>query len=257
MLPAPLVAFSRGAVLESGHYGSIAVADASGRVLAEVGDPERLTIMRSTAKPFQAMAVVETGAADQLAMTLEEIALVASSHSGQPIHTDAVRRLLDRAGLSADELQCGVHPPLHAGTREDMDRRGEAPSALHHNCSGKHCGMLCACAAQGWDRRTYVRPDHPLQRALLRLMADVVGVPAEGIPVAVDGCGVPTFALPLRSVALGFARLAATKGLGDHEPSARQVREAMLAHPDMVAGDGRLDTDLMQVGTGQIGRAHV
>lgn len=229
--------------------------DASGELVARVGDPDRLTTMRSTAKPFQAMAVIETGAADRYAFAPEEIALIASSHSGEPRHTEAVRGLLARAGLAPDALQTGTHPPLHAPTRLALDRRGEAPSPLHHNCSGKHCGMLCACLHQGWDVRTYVRPDHPVQRAVLRLVSEVAGVAAGDVGVAIDGCGVPTFAVPLRAIARAFARLV---GESCPRPSPKwsgsmaRVRAAMLAHPDMVAGEGRFDTDLMAHAGGRI-----
>src|SRR5581483_12301569 len=106
-----------------------------------------------------------------------------------------------RAGLAADVLQPGLHPPMHAPTREALERRGDAPSVLHHNCSGKHCGMVCACAQQGWDLRTYVRPDHPLQRRVLDLLAEVSGVERSDVPIGIDGCGVPTFALPLTAFA--------------------------------------------------------
>lgn len=253
MQPAPLVVFTRGAFDESVHYGSIAVADAQGRLIASVGDPHRVTLMRSTAKPFQAMVDVELGAAERFAFTPAELAVVAASHSGEPRHTDAVRGLLARAGLSEDALQTGVHPPLHAETREALARAGHAPRPLHHNCSGKHCGMLCACIHRGWDVRTYVRPDHPLQQEVRRLMCDVVGLTPGEVGVAIDGCGVPTFAVPLAAMALAFARLARGDGLSEqHQRSATTVREAMLAHPEMVAGEGRFDTDLMTSAGGRV-----
>lgn len=252
MPPVPLVAFSRGTVDESIHSGSIAIVDASGRLVASAGDPERITTMRSAAKPFQAMAVVEAGVAERFSLTTEEVALIAASHSGEPRHTQLVGALLDRAGLRSEDLQCGTHPPLHQATRAELEKRGQAPTVLHHNCSGKHCGMLCACVACGWDRRTYLRPDHPMQRAAMELIASVVDLPPSGIQVAIDGCGLPTYGVPLRSLALGFARLAHLSGLGGHAASAHQVRDAMIAHPDVVAGEGRLDTDLMRAAPGRL-----
>lgn len=250
--PLPFVSFCRGTVDESVHYGSVAIVDAAGNLIASAGDPGRLTTMRSTAKPFQAMAVIEAGAAERFAMTPEEIAVVASSHSGEPRHTRLVRALLDRAGLGSEDLQCGTHPPLHAATRTDLERRGEPSSPLHHNCSGKHCGMLCACVAKGWDCRTYLRPDHAMQRSALKLLADVLGTPSRDIGVAIDGCGLPTYAAPLRSIALGYARLGSLTGLERHTAAAALVRDAMIAHPDVVAGEGRLDTDLMVAARGRL-----
>jgi L-asparaginase II len=251
--PAPLAVFSRGVFDESVHYGSIAVVDARSRLIASVGDPFRVTTMRSTAKPFQAMVDFELGAAERFAFTPAELAVIAGSHSGEPRHTETVRGVLARAGLSEDALQTGLHPPLHAATRAELERAGRVPGPLHHNCSGKHCGMLCACVHRDWDLRTYVRPDHPLQRAVLRLMCDVTGLPAGDVGVAIDGCGVPTFAVPLAAIAGAFARLARGENLSEeHQRSAARVRGAMLAHPEMVAGEGRFDTDLMIAARGRV-----
>ena len=253
MHASPLVTLTRGDRRESTHYGSIAVVDASGHMIASVGDPERPTFLRSSAKPFQAMVVVETGAADRFAVSPAELAVIAASHSGEPRHTEAVRGLLARAGLPIGALQPGTHPPLHAQTRQVLERNGEPPSVLHHNCSGKHCGMVCACVDEGWDIRTYVRPDHPLQRRVLSLLSEVAGIPSSDIPIAIDGCGVPTFALPLTAFARAFALLADVSALDAvHQESAIRVRDAMLAHPQMVAGEGRFDTDLMARAGGRI-----
>jgi len=227
--------------------------DAGGRLVASVGDADRPTYMRSSAKPFQAMAFVETGAARAFGATPADLALVAASHSGEPRHTERVRGLLARAGLAEDVLLNGKHPPLHAPTRIALERSGEAASPAHHNCSGKHCGMVCACVHQGWDLRTYIRPDHPLQRRILDLMAWVTAIPRQDIAVAIDGCGVPTFGVPLRSFAYAFARLADTDRLPpEHCEAAVTVREAMVANPGMVAGEGRLDTRLMETAGGRI-----
>jgi L-asparaginase II len=232
---------------------SFAVVDAAGPLLASTGDPDRVTFLRSSAKPFQCMTVVESGTADALALSDAELAVIAASHSGEPRHTEAIARIMERAGLSLDTLQPGQHPPMHAPARERLERRDERPSVLHHNCSGKHCGMVCLCGHEGWDLRTYVRPDHPLQRRNLALISEVADVASSEIPLGIDGCGVPTFALSLRAFATAFARLAAI----DHLPTrpqaaAARVRAAMVAFPEMVAGEGRFDTDLMRQGAGRI-----
>jgi L-asparaginase II len=252
MTSVPLVDFTRGDLVESTHFGSIAVADANGRLVSAAGTPERITILRSAAKPFQAMSVLETGAAERFQFTPSEIALLASSHSGEPRHTMTVSSLLARAGLESDALQNGLHPPLHGPTRAALERAGEPPSPLHHNCSGKHCGMLCACVHEGWDRRTYLRPDHPLQRRILALVAELAGMPERSVRIGIDGCGVPSFGMPLLAIATAFARLAVLDGNQPHGDAAARVRGAMLVHPEMVGGEGRFDTDLMGIASGRI-----
>jgi L-asparaginase II len=242
--PEPLVQFTRGSIVESVHYGSVAVVDSGGRLVAWAGEPERVTTLRSAAKPFQAMAAIEAGAAARISMTSSEIAIVAGSHSGEPRHVQTVSSMLARAGLAVEDLQTGTHPPFHEPTRAALERAGQAPTPLHHNCSGKHCGMLCACVSRNWDARTYFRPDHPLQRQSLRLLAEMADFPEREIAVGIDGCGVPSFALPLRAFARAFASLAAAPP--SHDEAGRLVREAMLSHPEMVAGERRFDTDLIQ-----------
>jgi L-asparaginase II len=209
--------------------------------------------MRSSAKPLQAMTVVESGAATRFGMEPADLALLAGSHSGEPRHTERVQALLQRAGLGPNDLQTGVHPPFHEPTRAALQSRREAPSPLHHNCSGKHCGMLCACVHGGWDTRTYFRPDHPHQRRVHHLVGEATGLPVDRIQVGIDGCGVPTFAVPLAAFAAAFARLAGGEGLPEaHADAAAQVRAAMLAHPEMVGGEGRFDTDLMMQAGGRV-----
>ena len=253
MTPEPLVAFVRGNIVESVHFGSIAVVNEQGQLVAWVGDPERVTTLRSAAKPFQAMHVVTSGAANRFKYTRAELAVIAGSHSGEPRHTTTVQSMLERAGLRPDSLLCGVHPPFHAATRRALEQSGAPPTVLHHNCSGKHCGMVCACIHQGWDLRTYFRPDHPLQQAILGIMSDLTGVADRQIGIAIDGCGVPTFAVPLQAFALAFARFATASGLDQRQAAAAvQVREAMAAHPEMVGGEERLDTMLMLQEAGRL-----
>ena len=249
----PLVAFTRGLVLESIHYGSVAVVDSRGEIIASVGDPDRLTTLRSSAKPLQAMAVVETGAIDRFSGTAAELAVIAGSHSGEPGHTDTVARMLERVGFSAETLQCGTHVPFDREPADTLARQGLEPSPLHHNCSGNHTGMLWACAAREWDERTYVRPDHPLQRRIRSVIGVMSDWPEAEIPIGIDGCTAPTFSLPLLSLALAYARIAAVDELTEtHAEAARRVREAMVEHPEMVGGEGRFDTDLMRAGSGRL-----
>ncbi|WP_207890346.1 asparaginase [Rubrobacter taiwanensis] len=243
----PLAAVRRGEILESVHRGRLVVADAAGEVLRFAGDPDGYVCLRSAAKPIQALPTVFTGAAGAYALTGEELAVTCASHGGEPRHVAAVRSILKKAGLSERHLRCGGHPPLHAPSARDLFRSGGEPSAVHDNCSGKHAGMLLACVHNGWDVGSYRSPDHPLQRLVLRTVARCCGAKPEEVRIGVDGCGVPVFALPLRGLAAGFARLATGNGLPeDLAEAAARVRAAMRAHPFMVAGTGRLDTEVMR-----------
>ena len=244
---APLVGVSRGAIIESLHRGRMVFCGPEGVVLDEIGDPEGYVYPRSSAKPFQALPLVLSGAADEFGLTTKELAVACGSHNGEEIHLDAVRSILKKAGLSEEDLQSGAHPPLYAPAAEKLVRSGEKPSSIDGNCSGKHAGMLAVCAHEGWDLESYRRPDHPLQLWILDLLSQTCGPKRDEILVAGDNCGVPTFALSLRSLATGFARLATGEHLSSELSEAvRRIRDAMREHPYMVAGAGRFDTDLMQ-----------
>ena len=245
----PVAALRRGGIVESVHRGRYAVVDPGGRRIEAFGDTEGYVYARSSAKPFQALPIVFSGAADAFGFTDEELAVASASHSGEPRHLAAVRSILRRVGLSEDDLQNGFHPPMHAPSAERLAKTGEGPRAIHGNCSGKHAGMLAVCVHAGWDPAGYRDPDGPLQRLILRTVATVCGVEPGDVRLAGDGCGVPVFALPLERMALGFARLAAGSSEGfpdDLSEALRRVRDAIGKRPYMVAGTGRLDTKLMQ-----------
>jgi L-asparaginase II len=248
---APLVAVRRGAVVESLHRGRWVAVQLGGDSLAGAGDADGFVWLRSSAKPFQALPLILSGAADELGLTAEEIAVACGSHSGEPRHLAAVRALLRRAGLSEADLQNGTHPPMHAPSAARLARSGEEPRRIHGNCSGKHAGMLAVCAHAGWDTSDYRDPDGPLQRLVRRAVAEVCGLRPEELRLAGDGCGVPVFGMPLRNLALGFARLAGggevDDGLSEEMGVALgRVRDAMLEHPYLVAGTGRFDTRIME-----------
>ena len=237
----------RGAAVESIHAVHAAVVGANGRVLLYRGDPDARAFLRSAAKPVQALPVVEDGLVDRFGFTAEEIAVMAASHGGEPIHVAAVESILGKAGLDPALLQCGAHPPFHESSAAGLRTQGREPTALHNNCSGKHAGMLAVCRARGWPFESYRDPEHPLQRRIWTLVAELAGLPASEVDRAIDGCGVPTFALPLRSMAALFGRLASADAARDSD-RARAVGvvfDAMTAHPAYVAGTGRLCTDLM------------
>lgn len=248
-LDAPVAAVWRGDLVESVHRGRYIVRGTDGGAIDSLGDPEAYVWLRSAAKPFQALALVFSGAADALGITDEELAVVCASHSAEPRHLAAVRSILGKAGLCEDDLQNGVHPPMHALTAARLARSGEKPRSIHGNCSGKHAGMLAVCIYAGWDHLRYRDPEAPLQQLVRRTIAKLCGLEPGAVRLAGDGCGVPVFALPLGNLALGFARLAA--GGAEDFPedlleAVRRVRDAMRAHPFMVAGTGRFDTRVME-----------
>lgn len=243
---APLLRVDRGGAQESVHRGSVVVADRSGRVRYAAGDPDLPLYLRSAAKPLQAIPLVESGGADALGLTAGELAVICGSHSGEPVHLEAVRAVLAKAGLGEAALRCGAHPPLDAGQAAALVREERRPSAIHNNCSGKHAGMLAACRTRGWPVETYRELDHPLQREIAGVVGACCGLAPEEIPRAVDGCGVPTFHVAVRDLARAFACLADPSGLGDRRAeAARRITRAMAACPLLVSGTGRLCHVLM------------
>ena len=237
----------RGGRVESLHLVHAAVTDVAGRLRAAHGDPGQRAYFRSSAKPIQVLPLVEEGLAEKFGFTSDEIAVMAASHGGQPIHLDAVRTILAKADLDPGLLRCGPHPPLDPVAAEALRESGEKPGRIHNNCSGKHAGMLVVCRAMGWPLESYLEFEHPLQVRIRHTLAELAGVAAAEIHRAVDGCGAPTFHLPVRAMATAFARMAAADGARDTDRAAAigVVLDAMARHPELVAGTGRLDTDLM------------
>lgn len=227
----------------------IAAVDPAGHRLVSFGDTARVTYLRSAAKPFQAIPLVASGAARHFQLDRRELAVICGSHSGEPIHTDVVAGIVQKIGLTEAALGCGLHPPLDKATAK---RVGEAGlTVLHHNCSGKHAGMLALARFRQQDVTTYLDPTHPVQREILGAIARFAGMTPDEIPVGIDGCSAPTFALPIERMALLYARLVAPEAApldpADTE-AAREVVRAMTDYPEMVGGTNhRLDTQLMQL----------
>lgn len=244
---APLVTIRRGGLVESIHRGGVAVCDSEGEVLDSFGDPEGYVFLRSSAKPFQALPLVLSGAVDTFRLSDGELAVICASHNGEGGHLSAVRTVLRKAGLNEESLQNGAHRPMYGPAADRLVRNREEPRSIHGNCSGKHAGMLALCVHEGWDLEGYRDPDHPAQRKMLAAISQTCSVEPEEITVAGDNCGVPTFALPLESLATGFARLATGKHLhGELSVAVLRIRDAMRRNPYMVAGTGRFDTELME-----------
>lgn len=246
---APLARVTRGAVVESIHYGSIAVVDRHGAVLACAGDPAFVTMTRSALKPFQALPFVAAGGPERFGYSQAQIALLCASHSGEPRHVEAVADMLARAGNSPAQLQCGTHAPGF------YEVRGEVPppppySPLAHNCSGKHSGMLAYCVQCGLPRESYLADDHPLQQSIRHAVSLLTSVPEPELVSGIDGCSAPNYAVPLARLAQAFARLAAPETGAEFGNAPRVLADAMTAHPEMVSGEHRSDLELTLAGRG-------
>jgi L-asparaginase II len=229
----------RGGRVESRHRVDACVVDATGATVLAVGPVEDSVYPRSAIKPFQALPLVESGAAEAFGVSGEELALACASHGGEPMHVERVAAWLARLGLTEADLACGPHPPMNAAAAATLVAAGERPTRLHNNCSGKHTGMLAVCLHRGWPTAGYARPDHPLQRAIAADLAALAGL--DGLePPGVDGCSLPAFRVPLRALALAASRLATVA-----RPALGRIGRAMRAHPELVAGTGRLCTVLM------------
>ena len=247
-----LVEVLRGNAVESAHRGAIAIVDADGSLVASLGDIERPIFPRSAVKLLQAIPLVESGAADALALDDEELAIACASHNGEPAHTAVVERMLGKAGLDASALECGTHWPYLDSASRAIAAAGSKPSVLNNNCSGKHAGFLClACRLSGGvDLRQYangyIAPRHPVMRAVTASLHSLTGHDLDTTPQGIDGCSIPTFAIPLKNLALAFARAGSGHGLRPGlAKAAQRLRDAVARAPFMVGGTGRFDSDVM------------
>ncbi len=247
-----LVEVWRGAMAESRHRGSIAIVDADGRAVETLGDVERPVYARSAVKPLQALPLIETGAADALEVTDEELALACASHGGETRHVDLVGAWLKRLGLSAQDLECGAHAPSHAAAAKALYAAGAEPTPLHNNCSGKHTGMLATCRHLGEATRGYIKFEHPEQQRVARALSEMTGVDIAAAPRGIDGCGLPQYGIPLKSLARAFAKFAAPDSLAPARREAcRRIAAAMTAHPFLLAGTGRFCTRAIEISAGK------
>ena len=241
-MPNPVIAeVTRGGIVESRHRGASAVVNAAGDVIASQGDIEAAVYPRSAIKAFQCLAMVESGAADRFGFTQEEIALACASHHGEPDHVRVARSMLQKAGNIESCYECGAHWPSDQEARHALVRDGHDREQVHNNCSGKHAGMLALARQLGVDPEGYTTHDHPVQRAIAQTMGRICGCDLDRQPWGIDGCSVPTWAMPIRNMALGFSRLCA-----NGNANGQRIIAAVRAHPFMVAGTGDFDTLLMQ-----------
>lgn len=227
-----------------------AVVDEHGKLLGSARDPGMVTLWRSCAKPFQAMAFVESGEIDDLDWGSAELALACASHGGEPEHVELAGAMLESIGLEEGDLVCGPHEPLTRRGQRALQQEGMPPTRLHNNCSGKHAAMLAYSHESGWPTLGYEGVCHPVQQHALDRVSLWSGVPVQKIVQAIDGCGVIAFGLPLQAMARAFARLGAAARRGDEVPA--RIVDAMLSHPFLVGGTDRFDTVLMEETEGRV-----
>jgi L-asparaginase II len=259
-VPPVLVRQVRSGVVESVHRGDIVEADATGRLLRVIGDPDRVAFLRSTVKPFGLLALLRAGGRREFDLTGEELAILVSSHSGEDVHVRTIQALYRRVGIAQAMLTCGTEGmPLDALTAARLARDGERPSPLRHMCSGQHSVFLLLAKLGGWELETYWQPDHPAHVAYRDAVAAAFGVAPERMTTGIDGCGLLTYAFQLRQIARAYAMLADPGAIPDGDrrsvlaPHLVVVRDAMIAHPELVAGTReRLDTSLMKAAAGRV-----
>lgn len=248
-----VVEATRGGVVESVHFGALAIVDSDGKLLASYGVPQATSCLRSSSKPLQILQFVEDGGVEKYGITDKELAVMCASHSGTDDHAETVASIQKKIGATEEDLLCGTHYPIDKTTTERMRKEGATPRPNQHNCSGKHSGMLANALLHGISIKEYIGFDHPLQKLILKTFAEMCGVQPEEVKLGIDGCSVPVFAIPVYNAALGFARLADPRGLSEARATAcRKITKAMMAHPFMVAGPDRFDTALMEAAGGRI-----
>jgi L-asparaginase II len=249
----PLLRLSRGETIESIHYGAISVVNSQGQTITSHGDPQTITYLRSSAKPFQALPFIESGGADYWGFTEREIAIICASHSGSDEHYKTLLGMQAKIGITQEHLQCGVHTPTDPTTAKAMMLKGEEPTPNRHNCSGKHTGMLAFAQMKSEPLEDYLNPQHIIQQHILQTFSEMCNLESEEVALGIDGCSAPNFAVPLWNTALGFARLVDPRDLPSHRAIACQkITNAMIRHPEMVAGPGKFDTLIMTAANGKL-----
>ena len=260
IVPPILVRLVRNGIEESVHRGDIVEADVDGRLIRGLGDPDRLVTLRSCVKPFGVVALIEAGGIDTFDLEPAEIAIMASSHSGEDLHVRTIQAMFRRAGVTQSLIATGIEGmPLDQITAMRLARDGEQPGAIRHMCSGQHAVSILLSRLSDWDPTDYWREEHPSQVAYRAAVARAFGTTPEKLRTAIDGCGVLTYAFPLREVARAYALLAdptavaASDSRASLAPALTIVRDAMIAHPEMVGGTrDRLDTSLMKALPGRL-----
>lgn len=248
-----LVELTRGQLVESRHRGAYAVTDGAGKILFSDGDVEQPIFPRSAIKVMQALFLVESGAADAFELSNQELALSCSSHSGEQAHADLAQKMLAKAGLDVENLECGSHWSFDHNTLIGQAKLGLEPTQFHNNCSGKHAGFLCAACHSDIDPKGYVNREHEVQRQVAANMQALTGTKLSEENCGTDGCSIPTYAIGLKKIAHGFAKMTTGEGISSarHNASTRLIN-ACMAEPFFVAGTGRACTKIMEMAPGRI-----
>ena len=247
-----LVEVTRGSRVESHHRGAIAVFDADGRSVFSAGNVDEAIYPRSAVKAIQALPLIESGAADAFGYSDRELALAQASHGGEPDHAATAAAMLHAAGLDKSTLQCGSQWPSHSASAAALSAAGDKPSALHNNCSGKHAGFLAVARHNGFLIEGYVKPDHPVQRLVRDVLESLTGAAHLADECGIDGCSIPTYAVPLSALATGFARFGSSRGVApDRAAAARRIFAAAIAEPFYIAGTGRFCTEAITAMKGE------
>jgi len=252
---AVLVEVWRGPIIESLHRGHLVAVDGAGKTIAQLGDAEAVTFIRSSAKPFQAIPLVASGAADRFGLSEKEIAIACGSHSGEPIHVETAQSILRKIGLDASALKCGVHEPFSIEVARELVKNQQPANVLQNNCSGKHAGMLALAKHLGAPTESYDSPDNPVQQQILAAVSEFSDIPQKEIAIGIDGCGVPVFGLSVQAMALMYARLVCPPARFEANVKAacRRIVHAIMAYPEMVGGTkDRLDTELIRAVQGRL-----
>jgi L-asparaginase II len=252
-VPAALFELTRGHIVESTHYGDIAIVDSLGNLRAWYGDPYKVAFLRSSAKPFQVLPFVEYGGVEHFDLTQAELALACASHEGSDKHVRGIASIQAKAGIQESQLQCGVHNPGDVEAYKRLLKNDELPSQNRNNCSGKHSAMLAYARMLGVSLESYLEFDHPVQRNILTTFAEMCALQPDAVELGIDGCSAVTFAVPLYNVALAFARLCDPHDLpAERAQACQKIVAAMSSQPEMISGPTEFDCRLMQVGQGKI-----
>jgi L-asparaginase II len=253
----PIYELTRGEIVESTHFGAIAIVDSAGKLVAAHGDSQTITYLRSSAKPIQALSFIEHGGQAFFNLTQREIALMCASHSGTDDHVSVVTSIQRKSGVDESDLMCGVHPLSHKPTQEALRQRGEEPTQNRNNCSGKHTGMLAYARMLGYPVEDYINPAHPVQKIITQTFSEMSSVPVDQIQIGIDGCSAPNFAVPLYNAALAIARLVDPENASptinpERIAACHTIIQAMIHYPDMVGGPDSFDTHLISAAQGRV-----
>jgi len=248
-----LIKIYRGNLIENIYRGDIVVVNRKGKITFSLGDSEKITYWRSSAKPIQVMPVIYSGAADKYKLTDKEIAIMASSHSGEERHIKLIYSILDKISLGEGNLLCGAYPAFRKTTNNSLIQDKTNAKPIYNPCSGKHVAQLTLCQYYGWSVNDYYKLEHPVQQMILDIVTEMTEYPKKRIYLGIDGCGVPVFGLPIKNMSYAYARIANWELLPlEYQQSAKRIFLSMIRYPEIVGGTDRFDTDLMRISEGKL-----